>query len=359
MKETAKGPAKGKLVARVLAGSWRQSVSPDIDLSESQLDEVTPLLYVSGGAALGWWRVKETNLRATRAGDALHQAYRLQSLQSGIHEQKIKRVCGLLREAKVEPILVKGWAAASLYPHAGLRAYGDIDLLVHQKQLDRSRQILACDETKDCLVDLHGRFLELADRTVADLFKRSHVADLEGEKIRVLSNEDHLALLSVHLLKHGAWRPLWLCDIAAAIESTPENFNWDICLGQDKKRRGWIAIAIALAKEVLGAQAGNLPERVDEKLPAWLVKSVLKQWGRLFPANHLPVQPLPLMAANLRNPWRLLTATWQRWPDPIVATFNLNGSFSHFPRLPYQIGAFLAQSGQFFIDLPTKLTPPH
>ncbi len=355
MKEIAKGSAKGSLVADVLAGSWRRSVSPAIGITESQLDEVTPLLYASGGAALGWWRVKETALRATPSGEVLHQAYRLQALQSRIHEQKIKKVFHLLRQANVEPILAKGWAASNLYPDRALRAYGDIDLLVREQEIARAEEVLASRESSDCWVDLHGRFSELADRTVDNLFERSRLADLNGEQIRILSDEDHLALLAIHLLKHGAWRPLWLCDIAAAIESTPKDFNWDICLGRDKRRMGWIAVALALAMELFGAESKYLTERAHAKLPTWLVKSVLKQWGRLFPANHLPIQALPLMVTNLRNPLRLLKATWQRWPDPITATFNLNGCFSGFPRLPYQIGALVSQSGRFLIDLPTKL----
>jgi hypothetical protein len=355
MKEITKSSAKGSMVAELLAGSWRQSVSPAIGITESQLDEVTPLLYVSGGAGLGWWRVKETALRATPSGEVLHQAYRLQALQSRIHEQRIKKVFHLLRQANVEPILAKGWAASSLYPDRALRAYGDIDLLVHDRQIPHAEEVLASAELSDCWVDLHRRFSELADRTVDHLFERSRLANLDGEQIRVLSDEDHLALLAIHLLKHGAWRPLWLCDIAAAIESTPKDFDWEICLGRDKKRMGWIAVAIALAMELFGAESNYLTERADEKLPTWLVKSVLKQWGRLFPANHLPIQALPLMVTNLRNPWGLLKATCQRWPDPITATFNLNGCFSRFPRLPYQIGALVSQSGRFLVDLPTKL----
>jgi hypothetical protein len=49
--------------------------------------------------------------------------------------------------------------------------------------------------------------------------------ELNGAKIRILGAEDHLRLLCLHLLKHGAWRPLWLCDVAAALESRPSSFD--------------------------------------------------------------------------------------------------------------------------------------
>ena len=53
---------KGNLVAAVLSGSWRSSALPTLDISETELDTVTPLLYDSGTAALGWRRVRKTSL---------------------------------------------------------------------------------------------------------------------------------------------------------------------------------------------------------------------------------------------------------------------------------------------------------
>src|SRR6185312_210577 len=101
--------SKGRLVAEVLAGSWRSSEFPPLQISEAELDSITPLLYDSGAAALAWNRLANTNLRNTASADLLHQAYRLQALQSNIHEQKIEKVFRLLREAKVEAVLAKGW----------------------------------------------------------------------------------------------------------------------------------------------------------------------------------------------------------------------------------------------------------
>ena len=119
---------KGRLLAEVLSGAWRRSDFPPLQFSEQDLDEVTPLLYDSGAAALGWLRVRDTHLRNTPSAELLHQAYRLQSLQAAIHEEKIERVFRLLREHSVEAVLVKGWAAAGLYAETSLRAYGDIDI---------------------------------------------------------------------------------------------------------------------------------------------------------------------------------------------------------------------------------------
>jgi hypothetical protein len=173
---------------------------------------------------------------------------------------------------------------------------------------------------------------------------------LDNVGIRVLSDEDHLALMAIHLLKHGAWRPLWLCDIGAAMESLPAGFDWDRCLGTNKKRANWVACAIGLANRLLGADIGAMPfERRPKDLPAWLLSNILIQWSRLFPADHLPITPPPLMLNNLGSPRALLDGMRQRWPDPVTATFNLRGRFDDFPRLPYQVGDFLLKAGRFLI----------
>jgi hypothetical protein len=137
----------------------------------------------------------------------------------------------LLRAASVEAILAKGWAAASFYETRRLRPSGDIDICVRAADFQVAQAVLSSPEASDCWVDLHKSFSEIGDRSIDDLFARSKIVQLGSEEIRTLGAEDHLALLCIHLLKHGAWRPLWLCDIAAAVESLAESFDWDIFLG--------------------------------------------------------------------------------------------------------------------------------
>lgn len=337
MKTTA-NLRKGRLVAKVLAGSWRASDLPALDISQLELDEVAPLLYGSGAAALGWRRLRRTKLRDVPSAELLHQAYRLLALQSDIHEEKIERVFRVIREAGIDAVLAKGWAAAGLYPERTLRPYGDIDICVRPAQFNRAEGILSAPELADCRIDLHQHFSEIDDRGIEDLFARSRFVQLGAERIPILGPEDHLALLSIHLLKHGAWRPLWLCDIGAAIESLPPDFDWDICLGRNEKRAGWIVSAIGLAHHLLQADLATLPDSTAAKnLPAWLVENVLKQWANPFAIDQPPMRhPIP-MAAQWKSPRGLGRALRERWPDPILATVSVNGRFNRFPRWPYQI----------------------
>ena len=330
---------RGCLVSAVLAGSWRNSNSPSLKISESQLDEVTPLLYGSGAGALAWWRVRVSELRTTASALVLQQVYRLQVLQSEIHAEKIQKVFLILRQASIEPLLVKGWAASSLYPEHGLRPYGDIDLLVRPEDYKIAAELLARPETKDCWVDLHEQFSELADRPIAKLFERSELRPLGEGTARVLSREDHLALMAIHLLKHGAWRPLWLCDIAAAVEALPPTFDWDICLGPTDRLAGWIKAVIGLARDLLRADTDHLPASIKAgEQPSWLIAAVRKEWQNPFAANQPPMRhPLPI-ADQLKSVAGLFGALRERWPNPIIATVSVNGAFNGFPRFPYQLG---------------------
>jgi hypothetical protein len=348
--KSSKARQQGQLVADFLAGSWR-ATQARLEMSLSDLERVSSLLYNSGGTGLAWWRIHESDLAATSCGELLHQGYRLQALQTPINEERILKAFRVLRGAEIEPILVKGWAAAQFYHHQTFRPYGDIDLVVRPAEYAKARETLKQDEEGTWWVDLHKGLPELNERSVDGLFERSRTLALQDTPIRVLSFEDHLALLAIHLFKHGGWRPTWLCDIAAMVETLPPDFEPSICLGSNKNRAAWIACGINLAHQLLGANLGGSRLAKQQKdLPEWIVRAVLEQWGNLFQASHLPVQPRPLMSYAFRSPKTLVTEIRERWPRPIVATFNLRGQPNNLPRLPYQLGAFAAQAGRYLFD---------
>jgi hypothetical protein len=257
-----------------------------------------------------------------------------------------------MRAVGIEPIVIKGWAVARLYAHRTLRPYGDIDLVVRDWDYAAAREVLDRSEIPTWWIDLHNRPIELDDCPVEDLFKRSRMATHKDVQVRILSDEDHLALLAMHFFKHNAWRPSGLCDVAAMVESLPEDFDWDLCLGSGKGRRAWIASALGLAHQLLSANIDKAPEVLrSHKLPAWLLGTVLNQWGSLLPADHsLPGQPSPVFSYSLRDPRTLVRELRERWPDPIIATFTLRGQPNNWPRLPYQLGAFVARAGQYLFD---------
>ena len=259
-----------------------------------------------------------------------------------MHRTEIEEIISLLNSAGVQPVLVKGWAVARLYPEEGLRPYGDIDLCFLPDQYPKALVVLNSPEAARYSIDVHEGFAKLDDLSADELIARSEPAELGAARFRVLGEEDHLRILCTHLLRHSAWRPMWLCDIGVAIESRSAGFDWDRCLGSNSRVAEWVACAIGLAHRLLEARVDDTPvaERA-KRLPGWLIPRVMRNWDEPFPENYPPLSYLPPMATYFRHPAGVLKALRKRWPDPIEATIRLRGPFNEMPRLPFQIGNVL------------------
>ena len=113
---------------------------------------------------------------------------------------------------------------------------------------------------------------------------------------------------------------------------------------------------LGLAHELLDTNLDGVPQKVmPEPLPHWLVENILSHWSNLFPGDRLPMRPPILMSYNLKSGRNILKGALERWPDPVTATFNRNGRFNNFPRLPYQLVDYILLTMKYLIKLPTKL----
>jgi hypothetical protein len=337
----------------MLAGSWRR-FPPTLDCSAAELEEITPLLLKSGAAALAWRRVCRSELQGVPAADDLHQAYRLNTLHNIIKERIIERAFTLLRSIEVEPILVKGWAAARLYPEQGLRPYGDIDLCVRPEQFAEAETALKTLPNIQYEVDLHCGFAKFGGGSVEAIYARSRLVRLGETEVRVLSAEDHLRFLSIHMLREGAWRPLWLCDIAVAIESRSTDFDWDHCLTENRRLAEWVICALRLAQQLLDADLSHTPAAQQTKqLPRWLVPTILKEWESQFPS--MSERHRAPLGGYLHHPAGILKGLRHRWPNPIEATIDMRAPFNGLPRLPLQFGNCVTRTAKFAARLPKLL----
>ena len=199
-------------------------------------------------------------------------------------------------------------------------------------------------------VDLHYGFLKFGLDQEEDLFARSELLKLGQTEVRILGAEDHLRVVSYHLMREGAWRPLWLADVAASLEARTRNFDWDYCLG-DKRQAQAVVSAISLAHLLLGAKVDDIPEPQRlKKTPHWLIPAVLNEWGS--PTPSMPSRQAMPMLSHLRHQGDLLGGLRHRWPNAIEATTTMNGPFNELPRLPFQVGNSLFRLGAFIAQLP-------
>jgi hypothetical protein len=333
---------RGASLAALLAGSWRDS-PPAID-GIARLDELAPLLHRTGSAALAWSRLRRGAQAGHPAAAGMQQAHRHQTLRAALHRRHVAHVAGVFRAHGVEPILIKGWAAARLYPEEGLRPTGDVDLCVRPEEEVNARRALAA-VTEDCSVDLHLGLAFLDDRAPEEVRRRSEQVTVEGVPVRVLGREDHLRLLAVHMFGHGAWRPVWLADIAVALETRPPDFDWEWFRSGSPRRTEWALAAVRLAHALLGAALDGVPADVAHgRLPSWIPAAVLQAWGDERPREP---QGARLPMRHLRHPFDVLHGLRRRWPGPLEAAMGVGAPVSSFPRWPIQLAECVVRVCRF------------
>ena len=239
-----------------------------------------------------------------------------------------------LRSRGVEPLLVKGWAAARNYPAANPRFYQDLDLAVSEEDFDKAKAALATDEGQKLNVDLHRELKHLDTKPWSSMLADSLSVELDGYPIRIPAAEDHLRILAVHWLNDGGERKSRLWDIYYAVVNRPDSFDWDKCLNEaGPRRREWILAAIGLTHRYLGLPIDDVPFAEEAKaLPQWLIKTVEREW-------RSGLQSIPLIVC-LRDPAAFLRQLRKRIPpNPLQATIEMEGDIRHGSRMRYQLGS--------------------
>lgn len=262
------------------------------------------------------------------------------SMHFKVQEKKIAEAFELFRKNDIEPILIKGWAVARLYPPERQRPFADIDLCVAQKDFDKAQEIIRSEKAKRLNIDLHFGFRHLDTLGWDDLFENSKFEKIDKTPVRILCPEDHLRVVCVHWLNDGAARKERLWDVYYLFK-TSTAFDWDRCLNQvSETRRRWIECTIGLVEKYLPVSLENTPfEDIKIKIPEWLTKACEKEWD-----SSIPLKPLQNC---LNSPKEILAQLKKRFPpNPIQATIETEGSFDSRTRIHYQIRNYFERSLQ-------------
>lgn len=262
--------------------------------------------------------------------------WRWHIIQYKFQEHKLVNIFDFFRKHQIEPILIKGWAAARNYPMKEERVFLDADICVDPRDYERTLEILENSKEQTSLVDLHRGLRHLDTVEWENLFANTRLVDLEGTSIRLLRPEDHLRVMCVHWLNDGGAFRERLQDIRYAVENRADDFDWDRCLNVvDKKRRRWIICAIGLAHKYAGLEVDDTPiaEEVQD-LPRWLIKTVEREWS-----DDTKLIRLQECVWDRKELFRQLKKRFP--PNAIQATVEVNGEFDNRPRIFYQIGDIL------------------
>jgi Uncharacterised nucleotidyltransferase len=328
-----------------MAGAWRQAPER-LTVSDDEVSQIAPLLLATGTAALAWRRIESFDLTGRPFPD-LKDAYRKHLIEAAVHDVNTQDIFHRVNAAGIDAVLFKGWALARLYPDAGLRPYGDIDLWVSLEKLDGLYSALPSGKDYAYCVEPHVSFFPQYERSFDDVLNRSQLLHLNGIPVRIPGDEDHLRFICLHFLYHGGWRPLWLCDVALMVEAASSDFDWDRCLSGNRKHSDWIACVIGLAYQLLNADISRTPVQQRAKsLPRWLTDAVLRQWGK-GPGMSLAENLSFSIPRRLLKPTLLFRAFREHYRNPIQASVEMNAWFSDSPRSLFQVGSVFLRIPEF------------
>jgi hypothetical protein len=283
--------------------------------------------------------------------ESMTESDRWSSLQARVQEARVVAAFREFRNHGIEPILIKGWAAARKYPEGRLRRTGDVDLAVAPEDFEKAREIVRFPDVARHNIDLHNGLRDLDTRPWPDLFARSQIAWIGDEPIRLLSDEDHLRILCVHWLVDGGRYRDKLWDIYYAVENCGTSFDWERCLDVPPNRRRWVICAVTLAQKYLGLRIDDLPFASEiGAVPNWVIRSVEQEWRR-------PYDLEPVLVTTDDPKLFLHQITRRLPPNPIRATIEADGEIFGNRRLLYQLRVLARRALPFLtnaIDLVRK-----
>jgi hypothetical protein len=290
------------------AERFRARIRPDLDwtylLHMARRNGMTALLY--------------RHLNAVGPGDVppevldqFRKSFVENNLRNLFKTGELLKILDLFGAHGIATIPYKGPTLATLaYGNLALREFDDLDLLLHEQDIPRARDLLiaqgfragytltraqeaaAVKSTRQLhLVSADGLLVELhAGVTYRDfgcpldparLWDRLEPVSLLGREVRTFSAEDLLLILCAHGAKH-CWVSLgWICDISEFLRSKGQKIRWDVVVGQAREQHAvrLLLLGLALAGALLEAP---IPEvighviRADRRIPG-LVDQV-RRW---------------------------------------------------------------------------------
>jgi len=305
---------QGEILARLHWQCWRED-APPVSVSTEEFLSVLPVVIRSGSVGLVWPRLRGQFDPEGAIALAMEAAFAAQVEHNARVEREIGTVVRHLREAGIEPVLVKGFSVARQYPPGLVRPAGDIDLVVRAEDFERAGSVQR-EAFPDTDVDLQEEFF-WPDRPNDAFWERTVTVDVGGVPVPVLAREDHLRVLCFHFLRHGGQRPLWLVDLAVAVERRGDGFDWNAALGFDPARRSWVTAALGCSARLVGLELDWAPPVVrGAALPGWVAQEVIRQWDE--PERFMFEGASTLL---VRRPGSVFRVLRERWPGPIAATF--------------------------------------
>jgi hypothetical protein len=290
---------------------------------------------VTGHVAVGV-RERQEALIPLEVRQELAARQRVQSLFTLRLTAELFRILQLFASEGIGAMVVKGPVLAMrAYADPAIRIYGDLDLLVRQRDIRRATVLLvaagfssaislgAVDAGKipgqylfskrdsNLIVELHNDFtLRYFPRRLPleDYFARQTAVRLDAHEVPALSVEDELVLICIHGAKHFWERLMWIADVAGLL-SRQKNIDWrhveDSAEAVGAQRM--LHTGLRLSSDLLNVQLPEAIQRaVHADMPAARLSQQISQW--LPAAGHAAPKLLERAMFRLRMRGGLFSA---------------------------------------------------
>jgi len=208
----------------------------------------------------------------------------------------------------IEALVVKGPVlAVQAYGDPAMRSYGDLDMLVRQRNIRRATELMSAagyvpavslsaidagripgqylfskpdsklivELHNDCTLRYFPRRLPLEE-----FFARQIRVRVDGHDVSALSVEDELVLICIHGAKHFWERLMWIADVAALI-SRQAAINWEQVADSAKAvgAERMLHTGLRLASDLLKAQLpGKVQAAVQADTAATRLAAQTRKW---------------------------------------------------------------------------------
>jgi len=185
---------------------------------------------------------------------ALRERQRAQTFVSLRMTAELFRLLDRFAGQAISAMVVKGPVlAVQAYGDPAMRSYGDLDLLVRQRDIRSATELMLADDYRahvplsaidagkipgqylfskpdsNLLVEMHNDFtLRYFPRRlpIEKFFERQIRVPLDGRGAPALSVEDELVLICIHGAKHLWERLIWIADVAALV-NRQTGIDWE------------------------------------------------------------------------------------------------------------------------------------
>jgi hypothetical protein len=220
------------------------------------------------------------------------------------------RLFACFADSGIQALVIKGPVlSVRCYGDPGLRQYGDLDLIVRDKDILRVTELMmrldyqpriSVDAIKSqkipgeyvfrhtrhqLLVEFHTEFTfryHPRPLPIERLFARQVLVEFDGNAVPALSLEDELVLISIHGAKHFWERLIYIADVAAFVSRQPLDWERLFSAAREVEAERMVRAALGLAADLLAAP---LPEKVAAAVRSdSAIAPLVKQITRWLPA---------------------------------------------------------------------------